>query len=280
MEKNTDTRGGQTGIIYITLMMFCLPMCYSFWTRYKGKNGVFAWLVKYLVPVATMGYVHPSYSFCSFVIGLLYVYSLYEIGYIQNDCETVKSEKNPTMRLTDDSLTVYESHRIYIYMIRILQILLWACLLICSGVSISIVLYGFLTLPTFLLYNKVRNKSSLFIHLLLLIFRYTVPIVICINTFCPTCLCFIFILYPLTLFVERSVKGKFGYQNQFFKKYLMHDYSERYVFRIKYYSILCVITIVCVVYNILPYIYLLPVMLLLLTSIISRNHKNLHYEKT
>lgn len=279
MERNTNNRRNESLRDNMCLMLFCLPMCYSFWTRYKGKNGVFAWLVKYLVPVSVLGVMHPSYSVMQFILGLLYVYSLYEIGYIQNDCETIKTEANPTMRLTQNNLAVYERNKLAIYTLRIVQVLLWGVLLLLLGVTPWIVVYGFFTYPVFVLYNKVRNKASLFIHLLLLFFRYSVPVVVGINDFCPICIGYMLLLYPLTLFVERSVKGKFGYRNNFFAKYLMHDYSERYSFRVKYYSVLLVISIICAVSQLLPYVYLLPAALLLLTSIISKTHENLHYEK-
>ena len=279
MERIADNRRDKSMRDGLCMMLFCLPMCYSFWTRYKGKNGIFAWLVKYLVPVSVLGVVHSSYSVLLFVVGMLYVYSLYEIGYIQNDCETIKTETNPTMRLTDKSLAVYERYKMLIYISRVLQVLLWGALLLLCGVKPWIVVYGFLTYPVFVVYNKVRNRASLFIHLLLLFFRYSVPVIVGINEFCPVCISYMLLLYPITLFVERSVKGKFGYRNNFLVKYVMHDYSERYAFRVKYYSILLVISIVCAACQLLPYIYLLPVFLLLLTSIMSRNHENLHYEK-
>lgn len=279
MDRIADSRRAGTLCRLKCMILFCLPMCYSFWTRYKGKNGVFAWLVKYLVPVSVLGVAHTSYDVVQFLVGLLYVYSLYEIGYIQNDCETIKNEANPTMRLTESDLALYEKHRSLIYVFRAAQILLWGALLLGCGVNPWIVAYGFITLPVFLLYNTVRNKASLFVHLLLLFFRYSVPVVAGINGFCPLCIGYMLLLYPLTLFVERSVKGKFGYRNNFFVKYVMHDYSERYGFRVKYYSIFLVISIVCTACQLLPYVYLLPVILLLLTSIISKNHESLHYEK-
>lgn len=279
MEANSDRREVRAKLDYMRLMLMCMPMCYSFWTRYKGKNGVFAWLVKYLVPVSVLGVMHPSYRVSCFVVGLLYVYSLYEIGYIQNDCETIKKESAPTMRLDRQSLDVYERNKGLVYTMRGLQILLWGLLLLWLDVNPWMVAYGFLTLPVFLLYNKVRNRSSLFIHLLLLVFRYSVPVVVATNSFCPVCLGFMLLVYPLTLFVERSVKGKFGYRSKLLTRYVMHDYSERYAFRVKYYSLLFVITIVCAGCSLLPYTYLLPVALLWLTSVISKSHENLHYEK-
>lgn len=279
MERIADNRRDKSMQDSLCLILFCVPMCYSFWTRYKGKNGIFAWLVKYLVPVSALGLAHPSYSVLLFVVGMLYVYSLYEIGYIQNDCETIKKETNPTMRLTDKSLAVYERHKLFIYISRVLQVLLWGTLLLSYSVKPWIIIYGFLTYPVFVVYNKVRNRASLFIHLLLLFFRYSVPVIVGINEFCPVCISYMLLLYPITLFVERSVKGKFGYRNNFLIKYVMPAYSERYAFRVKYYSILLVISIACAVCHLLPYTYLLPVLLLLMTSIISRKHENLHYEK-
>lgn len=262
-----------------SLIFFCMPMLYSFRTRYKGKVGISAWIVKYFIPIFCFGLCTCNFSFCNFVFGLLFLYSLYEIGYIQNDCETIKKEEEPTLRISETELRLYEQKKVYIYIIRILQILLWGYILYQSGVSLYLLIYGFLTLPVFILYNNIRNGFCLFIHLILMMFRYSVPVFISSNKFSITILIFILFIYPLTLFIERSVKGKFGYYNSFFSKYLMHKYNDRYSFRVKYYIVLFFFTIHACYYLSLSVMFIIPVIILLVTSIVNVHNSKLHYDK-
>lgn len=37
-------------------------------------------------------------------LSFIYFYSIYEFGYLQNDCETIKKELEPSMRVTYDDL--------------------------------------------------------------------------------------------------------------------------------------------------------------------------------
>ena len=62
-------------------MLFFIPMLYSFKTRYKGKVGISAWGVKYLLPVFFISFGLHGFSLIRFVLGLLFLYGLYEIGF-------------------------------------------------------------------------------------------------------------------------------------------------------------------------------------------------------
>ena len=260
-------------------MLFLMPMLYSFHTRYKGQVGISAWGVKYFIPVLFISLGLCSFSSIRFILGVLFLYSLYEIGYIQNDCETIKKENNPTIRLGFDDLTFYEHHKVFIYIVRLLETVVLCCLLYDLGISVVALLCGLMTLPVFLLYNKVRSGFSLAIHLILMLFRYSVPVFISIGYFSLKVLLFILVIYPLTLFVERSVKGKFGYRNTFFAKYLMHEYEDRYIFRVKYYVALIVLTVFFICFSVFPYTFVIPVGILLLTSILNVKNEKLHYER-
>lgn len=260
-------------------MLFLIPMLYSFRTRYRGKVGFAAWGVKYFVPVLFISLGLPGFSFSRFLLGVLFLYCLYEIGYIQNDCETIKKETNPTMRVSHEYLSFYEQNKRLIYFVRVLEIVVLWGLLYVLGTSIGLLFYGLATLIVFFLYNSVRSGLSLVIHLILMLFRYSVPIFISVNYLSLETLLFILVIYPLTLFVERSVKGKFGYRNVLFSKYLMHEYENRYVFRVKYYAVLFIVTGAMACFSTLPCVFLIPVCILLLTSIFNARNDKLHYGK-
>lgn len=82
-----------------------------------------------------------SFLLCYF-LSVMLVYNYYEIGYIQNDTETIKKENNPTLRLTMIQLQYYKSHFILIYSSRIF----W-------GILLSLLLY---LLSDFVSYFYVR----------------------------------------------------------------------------------------------------------------------------
>ncbi len=255
-------------------------MLYSFKTRYRGITGASAWVVKFLVPVLFIAYGIDGFECCRFVFGLLFLYSLYEIGYIQNDCETVKRETTPTLRISPDDMAFYEKHKRFVYFVRLFQTVLWgSVLLFVCRTQVWLLFYGLLTLPVFLFYNHLRNGFCLAVHLLLMLLRYSVPVFLSANIFNGVALVFILFVYPLTLFIERSVKGKFGYRNHFFVKLFMHDYADRYAFRVKYYVAMLLLTAAAVCMSLLPIVYVAPVLLLLFTSILNARCGRLRYDK-
>lgn len=264
---------------YRSGVMFFIPMVYSFKTRYKGKVGFFAWLVKYFIPVLLTCVGLKGVSVYHFFIGMLYLYSFYEIGYIYNDCETIKKEKNPTLRISEKEEAFYEHNKYPIFMVRCCYAILFGCLLFFFNTNIDLLVYGFLTLPVFILYNRIRSGICLFIHLILMMLRYTVPVFIAINRYEIVCFVYIFFLYPLTLFVERSVKGKFGYKSKFLSTYVMHTYEDRYVFRLKYYLVIFIASIIFYFVTVIPVVYIVPPSLFLLTSWMNIRNTKLHYNK-
>ena len=265
--------------IYKSIALFTIPMIYSFYTRYKGVAGFFAWLIKYFLPCLLVSLVYEDFSIFHFFGGIVYIYEFYELGYIQNDCETIKKESNPTLRLSQDELSVYERYKFYCIIIRLIEITIISYYLFTSGVKISILLVYACTLIVFIIYNNVRNGFCLVIHLVLLMLRYSAPLVIAINRFDVLPISLLFFIYPITLFIERSVKGKFGYRNIFLSRYILSSYEERYIFRIRYYACLLGIFVLLVfIMNYSP-LLVIPVVLLLLSSIITHKNKKLQYNK-
>lgn len=263
-----------------SLAIFIIPMYYAFFTRYKGATGVSAWLIKYLIPIFFVSCGLEGFNICRFVFGVLYLYSLYELGYIQNDCETIKKENAPTLRLSKEQLDMYEQNKKTIYLMRLILLVIWGTVLYyLYNVSVWLLLYGLITLPVFMCYNYIRSGFCLIIHLLLMMLRYTVPVFLAINTFGLSAAIFLLFTYPITLFIERSVKGKFGYTNHLFAKWFMSDYSCRYAFRTKYYTLMSAVTAVAVSVTLIPYTYFIPMFMLLLTSIINVRSQRLRYNK-
>ncbi len=110
----------EMGSIYAGVLMFYVPVLYAIRTRFlKDKTGNF-WLAEYLFPVLLsflLANIEPI-SISQMLLSVACVYCFYEIGYIQNDCETIKKEESPTLRLSEDELKIYERNKWNIYMTR------------------------------------------------------------------------------------------------------------------------------------------------------------------
>lgn len=265
--------------LYRALIIFTFPMVYSFYTRYKGMTGAFAWLIKYLIPCLGVSLCFEGFSALNFLLGMVYVYEFYELGYIQNDCETIKKEELPTLRLNEKELQAYEKYKYLIFAIRIIEILFLIYIMYREGISVSLLLVYATTMLVFYLYNNIRNGFCLVVHLVLMMMRYSAPVLISLNRYELLPILLILFIYPVTLFIERSVKGKFGYKNLLFSKYLMSSYEERYIFRIKYYVALLIVIALATFFTGLSNICVIPIVILLVSSIMTYKNKRLQYNK-
>ena len=234
-------------------LFFYIPGVYSIYTRYKGIKGTIAFIFKYIM-ICFMGSQAYEQFFNGFyfILGMFLMFTMYEFGYIQNDAETIKYEEYPTMRLTDDDLVFYEKHKGSIYASRLFYMLLLIAISYAIGIKILIIILAVTTIPVFLIYNHIRCKWNLHIHVILMFLRYAVPVFFSCNFTNLALSCWMLAVHPLLIFMELSVKGKFGYQNKFLKKYILHVFDEKHVntFRVKYFTVLLLGTILVAVYNI------------------------------
>lgn len=242
-------------------LAFYVPLCYSMYTRFQGIRGIATWILKYGMLVLLASLIHKQ-DFCliRFVLGVFFTYSLYEFGYIWNDAETIKKEAKPTMRLATADLSFYEQHKGDIFFVRICFSLLIGSLLFVYGTDWCLLIYSFLTIPVFGVYNRIRSKWNLHIHVVLMFLRLSIPIFMACNYVdIPLCLWIIFV-YPLVVFIELSVKGKFGYRNLFFQKYLLAAYEKKQIhtFRVRYYIVFTLVMVFLSCMGIIATSYLYP----------------------
>lgn len=148
---------------------FYLPFCYTLFIRFSKVSQFISWVAIYIIPtllVFLSFYEKGMFSFllCYF-LSVMLVYNYYEIGYIQNDTETIKKENNPTLRLTMIQLQYYKSHFILIYSSRIFWGILLSLLLYLLSDFVSYFLCSsILLLLLYQVYNNVRNRFTLFLH--------------------------------------------------------------------------------------------------------------------
>ena len=255
------------------MIKFFVPFIYSIETRYAKQipKGVLLYLLIYLIPQFLLKWCFATE--CSELIWLLtilLVTDLYEIGYIQNDTETIKKEANPTMRLSQKELAFYEQDKVAIYFSRFLGAFAASIILLCcfgfSSFSILTISIIWLLLPLYYLYNSMRNKWNLLVLHILTSYRCIMPMILCMNDsqdkMWEGIIC-AYILYPLPTILQQCVMGKFGIKVKCLNR-IISNYSERNIFRIRYYAILFLLCVLLTavrdiewVYTVLPAYWLM-----------------------
>ena len=100
-------------------MRIFLPFYYLFYSRLKSNISRIAWIFTYIIPIFIVSYLSNIEFIFTFLL-IFSIYFTYEIGYIYNDCEVIKKEINPTLRLKKEDIQYYEKYKLIIYSIRIL----------------------------------------------------------------------------------------------------------------------------------------------------------------
>lgn len=244
MEKNSETNGLESK--FHRKMMFYVPLMYALETRFlkRSRLGLIVWATEYLIPMLITFYLlKMNFSGMeSFLLAIIAVYNFYEIGYIQNDCETIKKEENPTLRVKPLELNYYESRKFLIYGFRILvgTFLSWFFLNAASPWYVIVLLW--LVIPFYWVYNTLRGRINLYLILPLTAYRYCVPFMLLPdygNNHETWMLLLVFVSYPLLKFIEICSGGKSLPQEQW-TKIFMKGFEARFGFRIKYYAALTI----------------------------------------
>ncbi|TLT05308.1 hypothetical protein [Aliarcobacter cibarius] len=230
----------------ISKIKFYIPYLYFFIVHARTSSRMISWMLIYTVPV----FIYVSLfsedtiykTFLVFTILTTVIYNFYEIGYINNDTETIKNEKCPTMRLSSFELIYYEENKLFIYLFRLL---LGITLIICTyyltkeiDYNINLLLFSllmFLMLLTYKIYNSVRSKLNIIVSLILSTFRYSsiTLSIICVD-YTVTLLLIIFI-FPFVNLINWLAKPK--YKIEFAIKY----FKNIELIRVLYYFILSIV---------------------------------------
>ncbi|OUP05758.1 hypothetical protein B5F34_16085 [Mediterranea sp. An20] len=213
-------------------IFFYFPLWYLVKSRLYTIYKFLSWLVVYLIPVFLLFIWNSGFSMlniCVFVLTVFLIYNYYEIGYIQNDTETIKKENIPTLRLKKDEYSYYERHKIYIYISR-LCIGIVFLFLFKEYISMEFIFFLFLILICYLIYNSIRNRWNLLINSCLVLIRYLSPLFMCVGTENYIILFASVFIYPLLNFIERASSKRFNLYS------LQRIVGNLTTFRIKYYS--------------------------------------------
>lgn len=186
-------------------------------TRLVAKGRVVSFLfILVFVPIYFAVVLQAHFSLFNLlisVLGIIIIQNFYEVGYIQNDTETIKNESFPTIRLSYDALSYYEMNKKRIYFFRfLLGLFLSFVLLFLTGFTVNFgvfVFVAFVLLPTYLIYNKIRNLGNLFLHFVLTTIKFSSIQLLFLNTFSFRCFLLSILSYPIINFLDRAATPRF-----------------------------------------------------------------------
>jgi hypothetical protein len=227
------------------MIFLYIPLLYTFHTRLLSLSSKIAWLTTYIIPVfITCWYFKFDYFF-SFLLTLT-VYTAYELGYIFNDCELIKKEENPTLRLNNNELSFYENNKIKIFFVRslFLFILLYIIFVYYNELFFYLLSVVFLILFIYAIYNSIRNNFNLPLYSFLVFCRYFIIFILVAKSF--TLALFLYLIYPFCVTLEFSTKKRF-----MTSRFIKFKNFDR--FRLFYYLILLTVAVFLYLFSNLPY---------------------------
>ena len=191
---------------------FYIPIYYTLSTRVIGLKRFSSWLVIYVIPVLFIFTLYNNTDFSSGIaislLSIALIYNNYELGYIYNDAERIKKEKNPTIRLKECNLTHYEQNKFKILIYRLVISVLLSLIIYSTHGGVSFILAVWLILFVYCLYNLTFSRWNLFLHFILVFLRYC-SIAFLFADFSFN-LIFLLLLFPIPNTLERATEKKFG----------------------------------------------------------------------
>lgn len=242
-------------------MIYYLPVLYTIKTRYSSNFKKLVYILTYILPEAILLYLECKEKLPLtiiipiFFISILSYINIYELGYIYNDTETIKNENNPTKRLSDSQLLIYEKYKILIYFIRFIQIGILNTVLSFFISPKSIVWFcsiEIFTLIIYWIYNHVRGNLAMFFYFFLISTRY-ISITLCAaEQFSLSVFFAALFVFPIVRTMEyKAHYGEESDVNLFFRKYIIkYNIQKIPVFRVWATFVLLMISFVLLIFSI------------------------------
>lgn len=223
---------------------FYIPFYYNFYSRLKWSiKKIVSWGIIYILPTFYIYQADTSFALSNiviYVLAIIAIYSMYEIGYIQNDTETTKAETKPTLRLTKEDQLHYSQFKLHIYFFRfftsiiaVVALLFFDNLLfnqvLCFGIGCLCIL------ALYQIYNRIRNVWNIVIHFFLVVLRFTLFLVLAHRSWSWIDWTLLLFIFPIPNLIERGIESKFNFR---VSHWLIKDQFSFAQFRIKYYGLL------------------------------------------
>lgn len=227
---------------HIDNYVFYLPFAYYYQVRLGTIGKLLSWGLIYLLPTFFYSALMSgglSWAFLlDYILLLVAVFSLYEVGYIFNDTFATQREEDPAIRLYSNNLDYFYRHYRLIFGVRIVPaICLLGCLLILHPTPLWLIttLLAVLILPLFLGYNLCRSRYNVFLYPLLVFSRYLPFVLPYATTGNAWNILWLFLSFPLLNALERFSMPRYRYP---ILRLLMPTEDSKSLFRVVYYTLL------------------------------------------
>ena len=234
----------------ISNAVFYVPFVYFYQVRLGTVAKLLSWAVLYLFPTlyysAMLAFASGQHTvdkvtfLAGYVLLLLATFTLYETGYILNDCVAIRRETEPTIRLYDYNFEFFRHRYRSILSIRLCIIIVaLASFALLFGISSNtLITIGAVMMVgiIFFIYNDMRSLWNVALYPLLVFSRY---IVFLIPYLCSMAdansVILLFLVFPLPNALERLSMPRHRFRVM---RSLIPDENAKTKTRIWYYLIL------------------------------------------
>lgn len=231
------------GVVKI-MYNYIFPMVYLFDSRLKSKIERTSWFIIYVIPVFTLSYALSPKNILEFsvlfILAIFSFFSLYEVGYIENDIKTTINESNPTIRIENEKQIFLRKNYYFIQnsKIIVMLILLFFANFVSNEFEINLHWLSFISCLVFIriafyAHNRFRNRLNILTFLCLSIGKYFSPILLFLPLYDYHILFVLtFFMFPFLRTLEHATKPKYNLPK------LIKFLGNLDIFRVKYYFVM------------------------------------------
>lgn len=228
----------------INNISFYLPFIYNYNVRLGTIWKFFSWIFIFIVP--TLYYLllnhHNFEALLPYFFLLITVWNIYEIGYIQNDTETILKENKGSLRLYPNNLQYYYDNRnkILIFRYSISFIFSIGVIIFNNNIygALCALAFAWMIPIVYFVYNRVRSRKVIYIHFFLVNLRYFSFLMLDFPSIHIKYLLLLFITFPLINWTERFTVPRYNF---YFIKHIIPSIESLTYSRISYYLIASII---------------------------------------
>lgn len=256
--------------------LFFLPLSYNFTIRLLRPDKRISWLFVNLFPtfyyaLCSIGHIS-LYHIIAVMLLWTATFSLYEFGYIYNDAISIRSEHNPTLRLSADQSAFAQRHLSAVLLFRLAIFIISLFAVYCLFPTRYVLLVSLLSAicpVLFFCYNSWRSTSNVWLYFWLVASRF-VPFVWLFPTPDNWLLTILILLvYPCEIGIER-----FSYPKRRYKyiRTLIPDEASKPRFRFYYYLVVSVLLSIPAVCHCMAWHMIIPFFVFLLYRVLLYLH--------
>jgi hypothetical protein len=235
------------------VLMTALPTYYLFYSRYQTRSAQLSWLAGEVLPLLFVSAFFFDGSFVDLVPAYLLTrmafVSLYEIGYIENDTVTIKHEPGAQSRLLAEDHRFFDTHYSLVIALKAAVMLASFVLLVAldrvRDLELNLPAFAVclaLTWSVFALHNRVRSRANIGTVLMLLWLKYGASFLLFARPAdYPAAIGIALTLFPIAGTIEYASKPHFNLA------WAIRINQDIDAFRVKYYLVLVVLTLIAAV---------------------------------